>query len=208
MANKFKLGGLVLLLFLVVGVTFQYVKAHNVNVEGDYIEAPEEMSLGLADSAFFKYAQDVIGTKTATTTVGVNFAPSTGLIPSATSTYVTKIGDADEVTYTFRALKASSTARLIFAWQGSNDDYCDTTATSGGNLPLVSEIAWYDIGDHLNETVHTKEWTSATSTQTINWTNPMDGQGKAAHLHHLDFQCLRLGVQGVSTTLHAQISTK
>lgn len=165
--------------------------------------------LGLADSQFVKYASDVIGTKTATTTVGVAFGnPTTGSLTAATSTYVTKIGAADWATYTFKAVDASSTARVILTFEGSNDDYCDTTATSGGNLPLVSEISWYDIGDQLNETVHSLSWDSASSTKTINWTNPVVGQGKSAHLHTLDFQCLRLGIKAASTTIHAQISTK
>lgn len=165
-------------------------------------------TLGLADSQFVKYAQDVIGTKTATTTVGVSFGnPTTGGLSAATSTYVSKIAGSYGATYTFMALDASSTSRVVLNFEGSNDDYCDTTATSGGNLPLVSEINWFDIGDSLNATVHSSSWNNSSSTKGINWTNPINGQGRTAHLHHLDFHCIRLGIRGASTTIWAQIST-
>lgn len=222
MKNKIAIGGLVMLLFVVVGVTYQTVKAYKteapqIAVGGDYIfnEATqpilqlEEQNLGLADSQFVKYAVDVIGDKTATTTTFIPFGnAATGGLSAATSTYVTKVGPADEATYTFFANDASSTARVVMNFEASNDDYCDTTATSGGNLPLVSEIAWFDIGSFLGETVHPLSYNSASSTKTVNWDNPTNGQGIAAHLHHLDFECLRLGIKAASTTLRAQITTK
>lgn len=169
---------------------------------------PIQERFGLADSGFLDNGTDVIGTKTATTTVGVAFGKaSTGGI-SATSTYVTKIVPADKAVYTIQNLIASSTSRINIEIQGSQDDFCDTTATSGGNLPLVSEINWFSAGDHLRGKIQTTSFVNASSTNFISWLNPLNGAGQEIILENLDYECLRLNIAAASSTVWAQISTR
>lgn len=169
-------------------------------------------SFGLESYEVIKHASDVIGSRTVTTTVGVNFAPSGatvgGLIPSATSTYVDKIGQASIAVYTVQAKEASSTSRIDLEIQGSYDDECDTTATSDGNLPLTSEINWFAAGDHMRGKAQSTAWINSSSTNYITWSNPMSGSGKQIILENLDYECLRLLVSGVSTTIWTQLGTR
>ena len=167
-----------------------------------------ERSYGMVASDFAKLSSDVVGTRTVTSTVGVGFSLTSGG-QSATSSYISKIGgNINNAVYTIYATAASSTSNARFDIQGSNDNYCDTTATSGGNLPLVSEISWFSAGDHLKGKVHSTGFSNASSTASFAWTNPMENSGQELILTDLNYECLKLNVSGSSTVIYAGIRTK
>jgi hypothetical protein len=168
-----------------------------------------QTSLGLESHEFTKFESDVVGTRVVTTTVGVGFrVTATGGI-SATSSYITKIsGVKENAIYTFMPTHASTTAKLQFNIWGSNDAYCDTTAISGGNLPLMSEIHWFSAGDHLQNRSHLVNLLNDSSTSFLNWENPTSTAATEILLTNLNFECLKLDVAGSSTVLYAAIRTK
>ena len=174
--------------------------------------------LGKASNLFINYASDVIGSKTGTTTAGVCFSCTSGGLSASTS-YVSKLsGPITQAEYTLMALAASTSAQggssAYFDVQGSNDDGCETIATStsdtnySDNLPLVSDINWFDAANHLNFRVHPSAFSNASSSLTSSWSNPMNGTGQELLLTNLNYQCLRLTVRASSTILWAQIRSK
>ncbi len=142
-------------------------------------DAPSN-SLGLATSSFQKYAADVIGTKTGTTTVGVAFRVTPTGGQSATSTYVSKIpSSAEQVIYTAKVKAASSTANIHVAFLGSNDDYCATTnIDTAVDEPLTSDINWFDVSGHLLNLSTTATFTYSTSTLIWDTSGLDSGTGK------------------------------
>lgn len=195
---KYKIG-IAVVLAIVVGIA-SYV---------GYITKTDQ-ALGLADSSFAKYATDVIGTKSATTTTGVNFRVTSTGGQSATSSYVSRIGEnTNEAIYTIMATAVSSTANAVFEIQGSNDDYCDTsTSTTIYDIVTTDQINWFSAGDHLKGRSQGTALSSASSTAAVVWTNPKQGEGQEIILENLNYECLRLNVSGSSTVLWAQINTK
>ncbi len=167
-----------------------------------------EKTLGLATAEFQKYTTDVIGTKIGTTTTGVAFSVGATGGQSATTSYVTLIGNRDEVTYTGQILEASSTANMQIDFLGSSDDYCNTTNTDVDvDTPLVVDINWFDIGGHLLNLDSTGTFDNGTST--LAWdTSGLKGVGKAMTLTNLDYRCLRIDVSGSSTLFRAELRTK
>ena len=168
-------------------------------------------TLGLVESDFAKLQSDVIGTQAVTTTVGVGFSITSTGGQSATSSYVSRIGGKiNTAVYTIRATAASSTSNATFDIQGSNDAFCDTTATTGGNLPLASEINWASAGDHLRGKAHATSFSNASSTAGFYWENPAIGNvnGKEIILTDLNYECLKLNVSGSSTVLYVGLRTK
>ena len=201
MKKKLLIGGIII--FLIGGVIGVLYDQRTDNV------------LGLATSEFQKYASDVIGTKTGTTTAGVAFsinALSSG--QSATTTYVSFIGDRDKAIYTVKVLKASSTSNFLLDIQGSNDDYCDkavATSTSDvlyTDIPLLGDINWFSAGDHLKGKVHSTSFSNASSTLSFLWLNPDVGVGNEIILSDLNYRCLKLSVSGSSTVMWVQLRTR
>lgn len=193
------IGGIVLALVVASLVLYSGLKKQSI---------PE--TLGLGSYEVHDNATDVFGSKTVTTTAGQVFSVS-ALIPgqSATSTAVKKIGNqASSAIYTIMPTVVSSTANLRWEIQGSQDFYCETTATSGGNLPLVSEINWFSVGDHSRGNSQTTSFGNTTSTEFYTWNNPMAGTGQTVILENLNYECLRLNMSGSSTEAWIQLSTR
>ena len=173
------------------------------------IQKTNNFNLGLADSSFKKYATDVIGTKSATTTAGVGFSITSTGGQSATSTYVTRIGgNKNQAIYTNNIKSASTTANLLFAFEASNDDYCDTATSSPdvGDPVITGDINWFDIANNFTNKTHATSFDNASTT--LAWTNPKAGAKETIVLDNLNYECLRLSVSGSSTVLHTQIRTK
>lgn len=171
----------------------------------------EDPVVGKTSAEMDGFGGDVVGTSAPTSTpTGVCFSCTNGGM-SATSSYVKKIGGTIEVaSFHLLALAASTTAQggaeAQFDVQASNDYGCETTATSDGNEPLVSEINWFGI-DNLNNAVHSG-LTSGSSTSFVKWTLPLTGQGQTIVLNHLNYECLKLNIQASSTLLYASLKTK
>ena len=73
-------------------------------------KAPQS-NLGMT---FASYASDVIGTKTGTTTAAVGFGITTEASRTATTSYITKIGQSNsEATYMAKVKQASTTAVMV-----------------------------------------------------------------------------------------------
>jgi len=87
--------------------------------------------LGLASTSFVNYASDVVGTKSGTSTTPVDFRVTATGGQSATTTYVSKLGDQiNTAVYTLKTGNASTSANLHFSVLFSNDDYCSTATTT------------------------------------------------------------------------------
>lgn len=174
-----------------------------------YLNTPVKDALGLASTSFRSYATDVVGTKTGTTTVGVNFAVNAKVAgQSASTTYPIKVEGASQALFTFNFKEASSTANLQVSVLTSNDDFCTTaTTTSGSGYDVVTtgQINWFDAAPFFDE--HAAQ-SFAIGTSTIALVNPVAGTGKTLLLTNLASQCLALQVSGSSTVAHIQIKTK
>ena len=180
-----------------------------IGVAIGYLIHQPAVNLGLETSSFINYGGDLVGTKVGTTTTGVNFRVTASGGQSATSSYITKIGSANKAVITNQIMKASSTANLHFSLLGSNDFGCATSSASTDNtvdMPLPSEIAWFDIGDHLLNKVHSTSLPVGTST--LQWVNPKAGTGQPIILDSLSYECLNFQVSGSSTVLRSQIRLK
>ena len=103
---------------------------------------------------------------------------------------------------------ASTTGNnLQFSFLGSNDDFCWTASTTSSiGRAVVSEIIWFDIGDHLTNKVHSTSLSAATST--LIWANPIAGTGREIILENLNYECLSLQISGSSTSALVQLNTK
>lgn len=169
---------------------------------------------GLADAYFLDNATDVFGTKTATTTAGQAFRVTATGGQSATSSVVKKIApEVNEAIFTVMATNASSTANLMWDFQGSNDYGCETTSSTAGatnNFPLTTEINWFSLGDHTPYKTQTSSFANASSTQTYVWTNPIANKtnGQVVILKDLNYKCIKMNMSGSSTEAWVQISTK
>lgn len=180
-----------------------------------YPQRQEEPAVSLIGAEFLNNATDVVGTKTASSTpVGVAFGFDSA-DRYTTSTFVSKIGNATRAVYTIQATDASSTSEVRVSLEGSQDFACDTTATSttdvacvGDDCVLITEIDWFDAGNHLKDKVHNTSFVNSSSTADLVWTNPVTDVGNQIILENLDFECLRLGISASSSILWAQISLK
>lgn len=158
---------------------------------------------------FTDTATDVIGTKTGTSTVGVDFSVTATGGQSATSTYRTKINHSwDTAIYSFKAVEASSTANMHFSFLGSNDTDCDSasTTTSISDIVLTGDVNWFDVGSHVRDITYSASL--GTGTTTLIWDNPVVYSGKTVILNDLSYKCLRLDVSGSSTQAYVQITGK
>lgn len=164
---------------------------------------------------FQRFSGDVVGTHIGTSTVGVAFRQTSTGGQTATSTYISKIGNSkNNAVYTVITTAASSSSNVMMHIMGSNDDFCDSTATSTldaacvGDCVLASQINWFSAGDHFKGKSQTTNPTGASSTSDYIITNPTVGQGGEIILEDLNYQCLRLGISGSSTIVYVGISTK
>ena len=160
----------------------------------------------VTSSDFIYHSVDVVGTHVGTSTVGVASSANT-------TTYISKIGfNKNLAIYTIKAVSVQSTTlnSANFSFEGSNDFNCETTepANMVTSSVTVDKINWFSVGDHLKGKVHATSFSNASSTSVISWTNAEAGLGQEVVLTDLNFDCLRLGVSGVSTTLYVGLSSK
>lgn len=176
-------------------------------------KSKQDATQGKANYDVQKPYSDLIGTSYSSsptsTPVGVCFACENGGM-SVTTSYVAKIGATKSIAVIqLKAVGVSTTPFAQFDVQGSNDYYCETTATSttdtslGGDAPLISEINWSSI-DNLRNVVHTR-FSSGSSTSFVAWSNPMVNAIKTLELTDLSYSCLRLNVRASSTMLWGTI---
>ena len=171
------------------------------------IVEPETMFGG--QSIISAYPVDLIGTRVGTTTTSVDFNTTRTGGQSASTLYPIKVGHlVNGAIYTVEATLASTTGNnLTMTFLASNDNDCDTasTTTTMADTIIISDINWFDISDHLTNTVHDTAWTNASST--LVWTDPMAETGREATLENLNYECLGLRISGSSTSAWVQIIT-
>jgi len=144
----------------------------------------------------------IVGTRTGTTTTPVNF------YTYATTTYPVSIGaNTDTVSLLFNMATASSSgANAIFSLYGSNDWDCNTaTTTTIYNLPIKSEITWYDIGSHIINATGLTSLPTATTTFALASNVPARRQ---ITLTNMNSKCLAVEINASSTTLYVEMMTK
>ena len=152
---------------------------------------------------------NLIGTRTGSSTVPVDFRVTATGGQSATTTYPKWIGNADTAVITLGVFAASSTANVKFNILGSNDSGCDTSTTTPGvnvNILKASEVQWFDASSHLSGSAVITSIVDATST--IAWTNPTAGYLRELILTDLSMNCLALQVSASSTRLWSQIKLR
>jgi len=172
-------------------------------------------NLGKQDYEFQRYYSDWVGDRVGTTTTGVAFRITSTGGQSATSTFITRIGyQKNNAVISFMPQAASSSASFFYDILGSNDDYCDTTATSTtdaacvGDCVLASEINWFDMGDFLKDKVHQTSVSTASTTLYRSITNPKVGANSTIILENLAVECLKMNASGSSTVMYVPITTK
>lgn len=150
---------------------------------------------------------DVVGTRIGTSTTAVQFVSN-----SATSTYITKIGnETDSVNYKVYIKTASTTVQgpnVRFSILASNDSSCDTATTSSATLNAVvmSNINWYDAGTHLLNLAGSAAMTAATTTYA--WAPQSAGTGRNIVLTELNARCLALQTSASGTAIYIQMQKK
>lgn len=148
-------------------------------------------------------AYDLIGTQTATSTTGVSFPTY------ATSTYSVHIGKVDTAAIFMRttAITNDTGGKVNYEVLASNDENCHTaTTTTSGDVPLKTEITWYDAAPFLlNRDAIT---TLPAATTSLTWVPTAVEQGRIIPFANLTAKCLALRVSASSTSLYAQIVTK
>ena len=185
--------GIGIALVAIVGIYFLMAERKNVDV-GGYL---------IASSTFAYRYSDIIGTHVGTTTVGVAFTGA-----AATSTYISKIGSANMATYFINATAvADADNALSFTVQGSVDPYCDTATSTATGEVWTQHINWFPTTDHLRGNVHSTSFGSASSTA-IAWEDMIAGASNEIVLTDLNYECLKLGVQGASSTIYVGLKIK
>lgn len=200
--NKKTVITILVLLFLFLGGYLLHSKKVDTQEDSD-----SSRNIG----AVLKYSTDIIGTKTGTSTpTGGGFYGNY----TASTTDIIKIANSiDLATFSLLVLDASSTptSNIYMSFYGSNDFNCDTSTTTRNTNDttneqvLVSEIDWYDIGDHVAELAGTQSLAVGTSTLSVIGTA---GHAKDIILRDLDYDCLKTEVNASSTQLYIQLHTK
>ncbi len=149
---------------------------------------------------------DLIGTRVASTTTGVDFRVTATGGYSATTTYPFALSGASEATLVFDITAASSTAGVRLAILGSNDPGCGTaTTTTIYNLLTAAQVRWFDASPFLDNASVISSFTNATGT--IAWENPVKLQ-RALHFSELNMECLSVEISASSTVLYSQYKLK
>lgn len=152
---------------------------------------------------------NLIGTRTGSSTVPVDFRVTATGGQSATTTYPKWIGNTDTAVITLGVFAASSTANVRIDILGSNDSGCDTSTTTPGvnvNILKASEVQWFDASSHLSGSAVITSIVNATST--LSWTNPTAGYLRELILTDLSMNCVALQISGSSTSAWSQIKLK
>src|SRR3990167_10834547 len=167
------------------------------------VNIPAEPALGGLDAT----AQDLIGTRTGTSTAGVSFYGAM-TVPSTTyRAFIT--GPVDNAVISLKTTEASSTSASIrMSLLASNDTGCNTASTTSNTLNVVlqKDINWYDASSYIANLAGGTSLSAGTST--ITWAPTGPNQGRQIVLNNLVSQCLALEVSASSTSLYGQIKTK
>lgn len=149
----------------------------------------QKVIAGLASTA-----QDILGTRSGTTTTGAFFSKSPANNGTTTS-IIRNGGHTDIAVLSFKITAASSTPNGLLTWAtfGSNDLSCQTatTTTTLANTVVMKDINWFATGNEGQITA-----TGATATGTI------------ANLSNLNWECLKVETNGSSTAAWGQIRVK
>ena len=150
---------------------------------------------------------NLIGTRTASTTVGVGWYGKY----AASTTYPFSVSGVNSASLVFDAVSASTSAQggsgVHIAILGSNDPECATASTTSSlNAMLVTEIKWFDAGPYLANAAVTSALSSATTT--IAWENPFTGAQRVLNFQNLNINCLGVQVNASSTSLQASYRLK
>ena len=179
-------------------------------LQNEFIEEPiESETLGGRSGP----KRDVVGTSgtpTPTTTSPVWFSNNNDLSGVATSTDVTMLlQSTDAVLFTIEQATASTTNFFNWYITGSNEDYCDTLATTTASElyvstePLVEDINWYPL---IAADV------TASGYDNYGYNNSVGTQDNASTtsflLTDVNWNCLRTQYKGASTTVLMQIKEK
>lgn len=153
---------------------------------------------------------NLVGTRTASTTVAVGFYGSIGT--NGTTTYPIPLLNSSEASIVFDPVTASTSAQggsaIYFTLIGSNDPECNTAQTSitAGEHMTVAQIRWFDAMSYVRNAAVITGFVNGTST--IAWTNPTIGAQREVHLEKLNMNCLAVQVAASSTSLFASYRTK
>lgn len=172
-------------------------------------EEPKEPEMGVTSNTSGEPVV-LIGTRVSTTTTGVSFPNYT----AGTTTYPFRIGThTDDTSIFLKITNASTTAQgqgsVYLSILGSNDPSCDTASTTysvPNNNIITSDIGWYDVSQHILNLAGSR--TLSTATGTINWQAVGVGEGREITLENLNSKCLALEVNGSSTVIYAEFTTK
>ena len=155
--------------------------------------------------------RDIFGTRVSSTTIPLAFFNHSdfSVLRGTTTVYKALLESTDTALITVTVPNASSTSEVYYKIWGSNDDKCDTTATSttddiyeegGAPLtdPIISDINWFDLvdtdsaGQFQNQATFGKE--NATGTSFI--------------LSDMNWGCLKFDATGASSTIWFQLKEK
>jgi len=149
---------------------------------------------------------DIVGTRIGSSTTGIAWYGA----PTASTTYPSYIGrDIDLAVYDINFMTASSSgSNAYFSILTSQDDYCGTASTSGGDLNnyVVADVQWFDGGDYLKDKVHSTSLANTTSTMPI--LEISSGTHRQIILENINSQCLALEVNASATIMQIQLTTK
>ena len=166
------------------------------------VEPQDEINIG----GELNEPRDVYGTRSSTSTTAT--AAGSFLNPAdAGHTTTSKAMLLDSMTDTaliaFKAIDASSTSFFQYEIYGSNDNGCDSIATSSDDDnwsvsdPFVQDVNWYDIG--------------ASNTRLdglVSNPNTNNASGTVEVLTDLCWKCLKVDLKGASSTVWVQLTEK
>ncbi len=149
---------------------------------------------------------NLIGTRTASTTVTVGFYGD--IATNGTSTYPIPLLNSSTASIVFDAVTASTSAQggsaIYFSILGSNDPECNTALTSvtAGEHMTAGQIRWFDAMNHVVKATAITGFSNGTST--FAWANPIIGAQREVVLENLDMHCLAVRINASSTSLFAE----
>ena len=149
---------------------------------------------------------NLIGTRTASTTVAVGFYGTANA--NGTSTYPVALLNSSNASIVFDPVTASTSAQggsaIYFQIIGSNDPECTTALTSitAGDHMTLGQIRWFDASKHM--VASTVLTALANATTTFEWLNPIVGMQREIVLEKLDMNCLAIRIAASSTSLFTE----
>lgn len=149
----------------------------------------------------------LIGSRTGTTTTGVNF-----YVRAASTTYPFRLGpDKTNVTFFISALATTTDlqgGQASISVLASNDDQCDTASTSAGILltTVTGDITWFDASSNVKDSVG--QTSLASSTVVFNFPGLNMAKRRELVLKDLNAKCMALEVSASSSVLYTEFMAK